>query len=393
MNQETFCIHSHIGVNIRTDGTLTPCCNYQIKDGNLVDKYDQFDRWRQTKVIKISQELDNGQRHEGCSRCWDEEDNGSSSYRINGNRTFENFIRQDFSPDKSYGIKHLHVEFGNHCNLKCIMCNPYCSSSIETEVKMNREQYKNFVHLTHDDQFIQKRNWFETDEYQELEPRLLENVEHIFLTGGEPLITPNAIAMLKSIPHPEQLNLTVTTNGTTLTDEVYDCISKFKSVAIVVSLEGTEQHTEYVRYGSEWATVDANIKKLATRPNPTWPNNPITIGHTLQYTSFWALIPLIQYCVDNSYAVNVGRLMSKPYLDIEVLTDAQRNQFILDLQELKSQIPLTHYLRYNYISAIKFTINSLENAVHNPNLINTFNEYIGMLDRIRKTNFREVFPV
>jgi sulfatase maturation enzyme AslB (radical SAM superfamily) len=73
------------------------------------------------------------------------------------------------------------------------------------------------------------------------------------------------------------------TNATLLKDSVYDLLSKFKQLDVMVSIEGIGGHNDYVRYGSKWEIIDANIQRLNTLNNIEYFN----IGYILQHYSYY----------------------------------------------------------------------------------------------------------
>jgi radical SAM protein with 4Fe4S-binding SPASM domain len=220
----TFCASPFVGLQVNTDGTLVPCCEFNHASsglGNFVT-FREYDQWQSNAMLKLKQDLINGVKSPGCSNCWSREAVDLStdtvgSLRISINNMFNN-VDTDLS--RAQPPKSLTVMFGNFCNLRCIQCGPVCSSSHQTEQRLNRVKFEQ-LDLYRVNHHIEKK-WWQTPDFAEFLNKVSQEVQHVFLHGGEPLITPEAVAFLKNIPNPENIQLSLTTNATVLTDEVYE---------------------------------------------------------------------------------------------------------------------------------------------------------------------------
>lgn len=84
----------------------------------------------------------------------------------------------------------------------------------------------------------------------------LRNVEHIELTGGEPLISRENLKLLELC---QQLNvargidLLIVTNATHFKPRFLEIFRSFRSVTINFSIDDIEKRFEYERHGASWA--------------------------------------------------------------------------------------------------------------------------------------------
>jgi hypothetical protein len=275
--------------------------------------------------------------------------------------------------------------FGNFCNLKCLQCGPFASSSHEVEQKVHWDKFKNLRHQSDwGEPYNGNRKWFLTQEFSDLKTQLTDNAEEIFLIGGEPLITPEAIAFLSTVSNPENITLSITTNASVLTDKVFDLLSKFKLITMTVSLDGIGEHAEYVRYGCVWNEVDANIRKILKLPNITTTNGRpgVGIAHTFQHTSYKTLIPILKYATEMQFHVRIEKLLKPSHLSIDSLLPEDHAMFVSQLTEL-----LTDPAYSCHYNDINFALTVLNTYQFDAELHKDFVEHVTLLDSIRKTSY------
>lgn len=387
--KETFCILPFVGMNVHINGGLTPCC-YQDRGKQVTHRFEDYDQWRTHGLRDLKRDLLTGVKNPQCQRCWDEESAGSISYRKQYNKHYGDHPSWNINVDEPgwedlvYDFRMLHLEFDSLCNLRCIMCHPTVSTSLETEYKLNAEQYQPFTGVIN----FEKVKWTETQQFESL-LSALSNVDTLMVTGGEPLTNPTFIRLLKSFPNLEELNISVTTNATVVRDEVYDLLARAKTSSITVSLEGIGAHNDYLRHGSDWATVDANIQRLSQLPNYRWVK--IGIATVLQYTSWQSLPPLIDYCVERGYDLRINPLHFPRYLTVDAMTDAERQRLIADLRKKFKGLVISR--REPRGKQITYAIETLLKSQPDSQSRDKFFSYVEMLDSIRGTRFHDVFDL
>lgn len=384
----TFCASPWVGLQVNTNGTLVPCCEFnQVNSGfGKFYTFREYDQWQANVMAPLKQDLLNDTKSPGCNNCWSRESvDLSTGHAANSLRTSINSMFGDVDTDLNIAQppKSLTVMFGNFCNLRCIQCSPVCSSSHQTEQRLNRVKFQE-LGLYQVDEHAEKK-WWHTTEFVDFLNKVSQDVQHVFLHGGEPLITPEAVAFLENIPNPGDIELSLTTNATVLTDQVYELIKKFKRISVVVSLEGVGAHNDYLRYGGDWDTIATNIQRFQTLPNLT--HNKVVINHTLQYTSQFSLVPLIDFCHDNNLILRIGKLSGVDHLGINGMTDQQHQQFVDGLIASKEQ----HAQCTESVNAAEYALNFLSTHQHDAELNKKFYKYIRMIDSIRGTNYFEVF--
>lgn len=398
--KDTVCVVPYIALEVEKDGNLKPCCEYpsRPKFANFKD----YARWWSTDLNQIKTDLHNGIGHKGCFRCKNNEELGGYSRRKMMNEKYpakyaEIINAESPSDIKLSNTKFVHLNFGNSCNLKCVMCSPEFSSSIATEYKLNRNKYSTIEWTLFWDDLVKnyENKWYKTPEFLTFKNQLLNNeIEEIMLTGGEPMMVPESLELLESIENPENINLYITTNGSYLDDRWISIISKFKKVSITVSLEGVGKYNEYIRYESNWDLIEKNIKTFANIKSVN-----LTITTVIQHFSVYTFLDLLDFYL-NLPGESKGGLIYTPItwpgiLHINTVPEEQMNIFKNALTTILSTILSKHKLiRTNITYATLLSLQKyLQSYKFDPTLYSNYKQYIDVLDSIRGTNYNETFGI
>lgn len=157
-------------------GNCKPCCRFKGQcmpnENNL--NTDSLDSLFNNKFMsELRNKMLKGERIEGCSKCYEEEDTGKRlSLRQNYNR--QSFLTHDIDilhPN----IRFLEVAFSNACDLMCVMCNSYFSTA------WNKENIENISSLNF------KRYKYMTIDIDKIRS-VIPGLRHLKFTGGEPLL-------------------------------------------------------------------------------------------------------------------------------------------------------------------------------------------------------------
>ena len=173
------------------------------------------------KVVRVACSLDNrptceksallhisgflaGEKPAECNTCWVKEDNGGQS-----RRTFTNRMYKEFDYDKAVQVTDVDgtttqmpiywdLRFGNLCNLKCVMCGPQSSSMWYKDwakVHSTDHFYDSGTKINMSDGSKQNRkdresdyDWWESEHFWEQLDTHKEQLQHVYLVGGEPML-------------------------------------------------------------------------------------------------------------------------------------------------------------------------------------------------------------
>jgi organic radical activating enzyme len=235
------CNFADSGVYISSLGKISPCCN--ILNGNSFTSMDQFYTDDFFKEVRNYNKTDITLSPH-CVTC------ARSNWSLQKKS-------QDIIPNASPNVmRRLDISFGNSCNLNCVMCNNYFSSAWNNIIKDYEDEYFDIFH-------DKKLRYYDIS-YNQIDEILLtmeqhKTIESVIIKGGEPFYNKKTLYFLDKLY--KGLDLSIVTNASVVNEKILELLDKFKSVTIVVSLDGTDQIYEWIR-GYSWDTIQTNIKKL-----------------------------------------------------------------------------------------------------------------------------------
>jgi radical SAM protein with 4Fe4S-binding SPASM domain len=254
VNDPAMCTLPWHGFCLSPNGDVKNCVISNEKLGNIQDTpiadilHNQVNR-------QIKQDMQEGTRHKRCVNCYRSEDLQPAANNFNkiSNRTWYMKVMGNhdlgvYSDLEYYQPQILDVRWRNTCNLACVYCGPDLSSKWALELK-------NLNYTMNETAFTQTKDWILTN---------LNNVHHVYLAGGEPLLIKENLELLKELykVNPDA-QLRINTNLTNINNEIFDmAMNKFKNTHWTVSLDSTGDSFEYIRYGSKWDQFVKNLTYL-----------------------------------------------------------------------------------------------------------------------------------
>jgi sulfatase maturation enzyme AslB (radical SAM superfamily) len=322
-----------------------------------------------------------------CGRCYEQEQSGFFSGRKSANKHHGHHIKKlDENP---FEMTYWDIRFSNLCNLKCRSCGHIFSSQwYQDQVKLaggdwkDRNQVLNYAGRT------------ETDMWDQLLPHI-DYVEQIYFAGGEPLLMEEHYRILDELVRRGRTDVRLIYNTNfTHTDlkgrSVFEYWKLFDSVAVGASLDGSGDHAEYIRKGTEWSKIEQNrIDMMAICPEVDFYISP-----TLSIMNAWHLPDFHRDWVERGLIkpqdLNVNILQDPPYYRIDIAPMKYKQRLRIKYQEhlewLKNQDPLER-ASAGFESAINFMM-----ATDNTHLIDTFWRKTRELDSIRSEHLLDVIP-
>lgn len=283
---KSFCILPWIH-HFEVDGHLRPCCfaNHNANLGKAGRFVFNNEKRKYLKELMLNQKSIEGY----CKNCIDLEKKGHSSPRKEYTRTWfkklnlnsiSDIINADI-PILSYDIRR-----SNLCNLMCRTCNPDASNLIAQE-----------------DQIL-KIHWTGGETLSEtvgLDYILNENTfEAIYFAGGEPTFDPKIEEFLKNLINLNRTDkeITFNTNAFVLTKKFKNIIRNFSNLRFIVSIDGFEQHNDYIRWGSKWESIIENLDYLLKN------NFFVSINIVVSIYSIMGLPSLLKFLENSKYKLN-----------------------------------------------------------------------------------------
>lgn len=275
-------------INVEFDGQRDPskqktylrnscCCNLIVdNDPSAIDH--------------VKKSVLDGQLNSNCQRCYDSEQQTSSSERtmalVNESaEQFNKFLTTAEVNDSVFGIK-----FSNLCNLACRSCSPTFSSKYSQVHQLRIPQ--ELVHDIGDNSAV----W---DDITSSITKILEKQSTITLSlfGGESLIQPGALRLIDWLNeqlYSSRVILNITTNFTNLQTQLVKKFDQFKQIHLFASIDSIEQNYNYVRWPGQWSQIKSNLEQIlpqvqagqiALTVQPLWNLN--NIFYIVDYLDWW----------------------------------------------------------------------------------------------------------
>lgn len=384
MNLNTFCIIPWTHTKINTAGTLTPCCKissaFPKKNINTVDDFYQ-DWWNGQPMRQLRQDLAQGIKTHYCDTCWNDEAAGKLSLRQEYNKRLSKHADlQAISNSNTYindGMPiGLELDMGNICNFKCVMCGPEYSSKIQSERIQHSSKFKALPYLLSHPEF--NFDWPNQDCFQTLFKNIAPGIKILQLKGGEPLLIKNVISTINSVEDKKSTVIGIVTNGSVeFDDDFLKQLSQFQQSWVFVSVDGIEEHAEYIRYGSHWPVVHANISKLSKLDNCTF-----RISTVLQFYSSLTFPRIVDYALENDLYVEILFCVTPSFLNINSMLPKHYEKFFKFINETVQKHPQVLWLKsvQGYLNSYKF----------DPVLHDQCQQYTATLNNIRHNELSDI---
>lgn len=259
-----FCVAPFVHSCIWTDGRVIPCCINQdevfgdVKSQEMTEIYSNDN----SKLVHFRRELLSGKAPASCYRCTNpEKDLGAESYRMFLNTKYGHaFESMTVHPDGTVDemkFAYYDVRFSNVCTLKCRMCDHINSSSIASEEN-------NFEGQKHK---ILREPFEDFEEFSKFFVENIDSVENMYFCGGEPLILEYHYRLLQLLIDHGKTNVFLKYNSNCTSIRFRDKIvtdywKKFPDVCVGMSLDDSGPRGEFIRDGSKWETIIANLQQI-----------------------------------------------------------------------------------------------------------------------------------
>jgi len=277
----------------------------------------------------------------------------------------------------------IDVKLGNICNLSCRICNPFNSSSLITEqlqgMSHRQKQQHPLYKLSNDTQWIRKENNF----WEELKTHL-PNLKFLIIAGGEPLMIPEHLQILKVAieqRYSNNIEIRYNTNGTKYLPECFALRSNFKRVKLLFSIDDIKDRFEYQRHGAVWDDVITNTRNYREFGN----KNIITeVCCTVNIQNVSYLPEFYEWYKNEKFTDVYFNILFTPHqLSITQLTPAAKK---LALEKLEAY----HFGRHQ--SQIDKVIRFIKNSPADEKYSLSFQYYMSPFDKLRNQKFRDVHP-
>jgi len=339
---EVFCVYPFMHINIYIDGRITLCCrsNGTLRaaeaDGRHLDMSIYTDTfasiWNSEAYRSIRRSFFERKQVSQCANCYEQDRVTGSSLRVMANKKLlpiltgkgcleeamnevveRSHVNQFYEPQQlSY-----HLWVGSSCNMRCRMCSAEFSTSIQRDsihsrwrpAKAWKPAQNRFGNM----------QWGASDVLfnEEIFPKGAKVWEVVF-SGGEPLINKsvfNLVRRLASESRCENVDLTITTNGSVNPDPFTATLEGFRKVNFLVSADGCGALNEFIRFNSKWSHVSENIARFSGMKNAT-----TSVCPTVSVYNLFGLEELVAFCHERKLGCLLENVLWDPlFLSIAAL--------------------------------------------------------------------------
>ena len=346
MDSTTYCPMPWMHLHVSVTGGVQPCCiGKNIGD---IQKNSLEDIWNNDEMKDIRLKMLDNEKPKQCSECYNREDLGSASLRINSIHNYANLVDpiNDTQADGSLTemkLRYVDFRFNNLCNFKCRICNPVYSSNIGSEIV-------NF----HKIDLINVVNKNGPILYEEMKKQY-DNVKKIYFAGGEPIMQREHFQVLKDLIESDRakdIELIYSTNGSRFKNglgNMFEYWPHFKKVEIVFSLDGYGSAAEYWRSGTNWEEVEENIKHTKN-----YPNIVVKVNSVIGWPNIFNWINFIKYALETELiddllsAIEVIPINDPYCYALSGVPEFKKKEIINELEKFK-------YYVWAFASRVKYT--------------------------------------
>ena len=387
-DSKVFCIYPWIHLHAYPTGEAYPCCHAEMAYpvGNCHHKTLE-EIYNDAPMRELRKDMLAERMNPACGRCYEQEESGFFSGRKSANKHHGHHIKR--IDDGQFQMSYWDIRFSNLCNLSCRSCGHIFSSSwYQDQAKLAGPNWAANNRALN----IAGRN--KDDMWEQLMPHI-DYVEQIYFAGGEPLMMDEHYRILDELERRGRFDVRLIYNTnftqTKLKDRVvFDYWRKFDSVAVGASLDAMGSRAEYIRKGTEWATVERNREQMMS----ICPKVDFYISPTLSIMNALHLPAFHKAWVEKGYIkpqdLNVNILQDPAHLRIDIAPIKYKQRIRMAYEEhlewLRPLDPLNR-ATVGFESAVNFMM-----ATDNTALIPKFWSKTLELDNIRQEQVLHVIP-
>ncbi len=435
----TFCALPWIHMATRPNGDMRLCCSANASgagDDHTVGLVKQengdpinfntitpMQAWNSDYMKSVRTTMMEGAVPASCTKCFAEESQGVVSKRLWETGTWmergldvEDLLN-DTGKDGTYKeeLQYLDLRLGHTCNIKCVMCSPHDSSKWVKDWKVLEPQLEDpeVKRQMQWDKAAFNNKWHENEIFWDQLYKQIPNLKEVYFAGGEPLMIKEHKKFIEEIVrsgHNEHIRLRYNTNGILVDQDLIELWKHFDLVKVGVSIDAAGPRNNYIRYPTDWATVERNLHMLDNTPDNIRPS----IATAIQIFNIKHLPDFIHWKNTQNFRkvnteiikgvkaggglVNMHLLYIPTFMSIQILPKEDK----AEIRELFTKFKSYLYDFYTKDPVFweqnpygwrrwEAILNHMD-AQDNSHLLPGFKEYVNKLDAIRGVNAKDVFP-
>ena len=413
---KTFCNFPWKQIYISTSGNHRICC---MNPDNITkdDGYFHFnmtrdkisDSWNSEYMKDMRVKLMNGEKHDNCKRCYQQEQLGHQAMR--DDYGMEDLIKKT-AKDGTYNEQpnNLELHFGNLCNLSCKMCSQNYSTTIGKELIKMGEKDPEFLKWVKSQsgnvnnwtgQLDVTYDWFKDEKIRlEVFEYVSKNVTALQVIGGEPTVIKEFWELLEYLDNKNTLaekDLLVSSNLTNVNPKLTRWLGKTNSWMVAASIDGIGDRNRYIRYPSDWNTILRNLKFYNEIIAKT-KKGQISYGPAIQLLNIDQIVDLCEFFEESSPGNNgIGGYYSHVKYPVICDYDIAPPEYKLKVAD-KLERQIKDLNTPSYMNEISTHIDALRREVFTEDqrnsYLNMFIRFNDAQDKFRKNTktWRELLP-
>ena len=258
------------------------------------------------------------------------------------------------------------------------MCNPWYSSKWYEDFDIYNET---FLSNDTNDVSVMKKSITLSNKQTDWEWLYSRSnqLKRVMIAGGEPFYMKDARAFLKYLVDNDfssNIILEITTNATTIDDELVDLLKSFKSNCITISLDGVDDVNHIIRYPTDWNELCSNVDVLCGK------FNNIVFSTVITAMNLPDAINMLNFTSQYRKTHNLSGCVYPEMLSINSLKPSVIKKVEEDLNNCNT-ISKLHY---------KLLKKLIDDYSYNDEDNNKMKEYLKSLDKARNTDSQSVLP-
>ena len=367
------CSLPWIGVYVQPDGTVKNCAISNEILGNIHNNTLEECLHGQ-KNQQVKQDMIDNIQHSRCDSCYKVEDLSNNKIKNESNRSWykkygiKNIDLNIYNKPTNFELRVLDLRWRNTCNQACVYCSPDLSSRWAQEMNDHRYIINDSV-LDQTKQYIFQR---------------LDNVDHRYLAGGEPLlIKENKELLEKLLTVNPDVEIRVNSNLSVVDTDVFRLLMKFKNVKWTISVDAIQESYEYIRWPGKWDRFKDNLMLLNSQ------NNNINFNMVWCALNATGIFDCVDFLNSIGFQENMYIIQCLDHptpLDVRSLPKDQ----IATLKKLMHSRLETANPSHWFAKCLTSMLNFLE--LDNKSTTADLKEFLQTLDRRRNLDSKKIFP-
>ena len=385
--KDTRCVLPWMHLASHPNGGVSLCCRSNHTDAvswAMKPRTTELQTFDNTNIltiansdnfVRVRQDMIDGKEPVECEGCWQDEAAGLVSKRMYENERWAHIVPEleQTAVLTKPNYRYVELRLGNVCNNACVTCNSFSSSKwYGDEVKIAKDLP--WFTLRPMENF----KWHDRPEFYSELATLSNDVEEIYINGGEPTLIKAHFGYLEKLiatGQAQQVHLVYSLNMMDIPDRLADLWKHFKRVTVNCSVDDYGARNYYIRWPSVWVDTVNSIKKLDAIHTVDW--------HVTQTVSIFNVFNLdklddwMRYSFDKNTTHNY--VLYPDYLSLQAVPTALKAQ-------LKSKY------EYKFDDVKRNELYAKLDRPWIPELTVKAREFVTALDKSRELNYKTYVP-